>query len=146
MIDLGEVAHILGAGRSKSLVNLFNKMGADYGFRIKSIGIRAVSSLEMIELNTYHLNHNYDTDILTFNYTEKQALSGDLIVSTPYVYDSATRFGVSYENELCRVLIHGVLHLLGENDLTDQQRLQMRGKENHYLSMVNFNNVSRGTI
>lgn len=87
------------------------------------------------QINLTHLNHDTYTDIITFNYNEEAVLNGDIFISIDRVKENATTYNVSFENELNRVMIHGVLHLAGYEDKTDQEKAAMRAKEDFYLSL-----------
>jgi probable rRNA maturation factor len=86
----------------------------------------------LLEINQTHLNHDYYTDIITFQLTE-QAIHGDLFISTDRVADNATTLGVPFEQELLRVMVHGVLHLAGYSDKTPEEEILMRTKENEWI-------------
>lgn len=87
----------------------------------------------LLEMNKEHLNHDYYTDIITFNYNVGFSLSGDLFISYDRIMDNAKDLGVSVYDELSRVMIHGVLHLLGFNDKTDEEQEEMTRMENECL-------------
>lgn len=89
----------------------------------------------LLEINKKHLNHNYYTDIITFDYCVKNIVSGDLYISIDRVKENAKTFNDSFINELTRVVIHGVLHLCGYNDKTEADQKNMRNLENKYLAM-----------
>lgn len=84
----------------------------------------------MINYNRRFLNHDTYTDIITFDYTEADNVSGDIIISIDRVRENAENFGVSFTDELHRVLVHGVLHLLGQGDKNDEDAAEMRRREN----------------
>lgn len=87
-------------------------------------------------INKEHLGHDTWTDVITFDYAEKgKALFGDIYISIPRVEENAKELGVKFGHELARVLIHGVLHLLGYNDTTVSKKKQMRLREDKYLAM-----------
>jgi probable rRNA maturation factor len=86
----------------------------------------------LLDMNRTHLQHDYYTDIITFQLTE-QALHGDLFISTDRVADNAQTLGVTFEQELLRVMIHGVLHLAGYGDKTPEEADLMRAKENEWI-------------
>lgn len=90
----------------------------------------------MREQNNLFLSHDYFTDILTFSYNEGEIISGDLLISTDTVFSNAKLFKTTYKNELHRVIIHGVLHLLGFDDLCDEDRTEMRKQENQALELL----------
>lgn len=88
---------------------------------------------ELLEYNKEYLKHNYYTDIITFDYTESGAVSGDLLISVDRVRDNASNLSQSFIDELHRVCVHGVLHLLGYRDKTPEDQKVMRLKEDFYL-------------
>lgn len=89
------------------------------------------------KINLEHLNHDNYTDIITFNYCEDDVISADIFISIDRVKENAKTFNVSFNDELDRVVIHGVLHLFGYNDKTDEEQEEMTAKEDFYLSLLN---------
>jgi rRNA maturation RNase YbeY len=87
----------------------------------------------LLEINRTHLNHDYYTDIITFDYTEKNKISGDLFISFERVIENAINFNVDTKNELYRVIIHGVMHLCGYKDKSRKESRFMRIKEQEAL-------------
>jgi probable rRNA maturation factor len=87
----------------------------------------------LLDINRTYLKHNYNTDIITFNYNENDLISGDLIISIEQVKRNAIYFNQDFSTELYRVIFHGILHLIGYNDKTKVQRKQMTFMENKYL-------------
>lgn len=104
-------------------------------FNIGEISIILTSDDFLLKINQEHLNHDYYTDIITFDYSIKDTINGDLFISIDRVNDNAKEFSVSFTNELSRVIIHGVLHLCGYKDKTPKEATLMREKENFYLSL-----------
>ena len=92
----------------------------------------------LLDVNKQFLNHNYYTDIITFDYVEDNVISGDLFISVDRVKENAKEYSVDVIRELYRVVFHGVLHLVGYNDKTDEEQRIMTKKENYYLSEVDF--------
>lgn len=92
------------------------------------------SDEQLLEINKEFLNHDYYTDIITFDYSESDIISGDLFISIDRIKDNAKTLGISYQEELHRVIIHGILHLLGFKDKTDEESQNMRLLENECLS------------
>lgn len=90
---------------------------------------------KLLETNIQFLNHTTYTDIITFDYCEGDRISGDIIISVDRVKENAGKFGVDVQEELKRVIIHGVLHLCGYKDKTKQAAILMRKKEDQALSM-----------
>lgn len=95
----------------------------------------------LLNINKQYLNHDYYTDIVTFNYVEDSVISGDLFISLDRVRENAETFETKFVVELYRVVFHGVLHLIGYNDKTDAEKMQMRQKEDYYLSEVDFSGI-----
>ncbi|MES2835958.1 MAG: rRNA maturation RNase YbeY [Bacteroidota bacterium] len=87
----------------------------------------------LLDLNIKHLNHNTLTDIITFDYSEEDTLNSDIFISVERVAENAKKFEVDFENELLRVMIHGVLHLCGYKDKKKEDAEKMRLKENFYI-------------
>jgi probable rRNA maturation factor len=90
------------------------------------------------KLNIKHLNQDYFTDVITFDYSKEMSLIGDVFISTERVKENAKLFNVSFNEELFRVIIHGVLHLCGFKDKTKEEKAEMRSKENDFLSLINW--------
>jgi probable rRNA maturation factor len=90
------------------------------------------------KLNIKHLNQDYFTDVITFDYSKEMSLIGDVFISTERVKENAKLFNVSFNEELFRVIIHGVLHLCGFKDKTKEEKAEMRSKENDFLSLIHW--------
>lgn len=91
---------------------------------------------KILEVNKDYLNHDYFTDIITFDYSENPILSGDLYISLDTVFSNSKQFNTSYEEELARVIIHGILHLCGYKDKTETESHKMRKLENESLEIL----------
>lgn len=91
---------------------------------------------KILEVNREYLQHDYYTDIITFDYTEENVISGDLFISLDTVLSNSEQLGVSYEQELRRVIIHGILHLCGIDDKGPGEREIMEEHENRALAML----------
>jgi len=90
----------------------------------------------LLDVNREHLNHDYYTDIITFDYVVGDLIMGELYISVDRIADNAKEFAVDFLTELQRVIIHGVLHLCGYPDATDTEKQVMRSKENEALSIL----------
>ncbi|MCB9360368.1 MAG: rRNA maturation RNase YbeY [Flavobacteriales bacterium] len=88
------------------------------------------------KINLEYLNHDTYTDIITFDYTEANIIAGDIFISIDRVKENAKTFNTLFENELSRVIIHGVLHLMGYKDKTQEESSLMRAKEDFYLNLL----------
>ena len=106
-----------------------------HGFTPGDINIIFCSDEHLLEVNREWLNHDYFTDIITFNYNDGGVISGDLFISIDRVKDNATSEGVDWKKELHRVMAHGVLHLLHFGDKTAAEQKQMREKEEEALRL-----------
>jgi rRNA maturation RNase YbeY len=101
-----------------------------------SIAIVLVSDTELLKINHQFLNRDYLTDIITFDYTNNFTISGDLFISMDRVFENAVTYNTTPNNELKRVIIHGILHLLGYYDATEKQKARMRKEEDEELKHV----------
>ena len=120
------------------LTNWISKVCIIENYNLGDISLIFCSDEYLLDMNRTHLDHDYYTDIITFDYTDNQIVSGDLFISIDRVRDNASDFNVSFEHELHRVIIHGVLHLCGYKDKSDDEAKLMRSKENNALSMISF--------
>ena len=111
--------------------NVVEKEGAE----IVELSFIFCDDMELLDKNKKYLNNNTLTDILTFDYSEKKRISGDIYISIDRVKENATTYNISFEKELHRVIIHGVLHLLGYKDKREKEKNKMREKEDFYLSL-----------
>ena len=103
--------------------------------RIGAINIIFCSDNYILDVNMKYLQHDYFTDIITFDYCEKDILSGDLFISIDSVRENAQFYGTDFVDELNRVMVHGLLHLIGYDDHKEEDIAVMRQKENYYLQM-----------
>ena len=90
----------------------------------------------LLDKNIKYLKHNTLTDVLSFEYSKGDVISGDILISVDTVNKNANIFGVNFLNELQRVMAHGLLHLLGYNDKTEREKKEMREKEDFYLTEI----------
>ena len=102
--------------------------------RLGDIAIIFCSDNYILDVNIKYLQHDYYTDIITFDYCEGNRMSGDLFISIDSVRENADFYGVEFPDELNRVIVHGLLHLMGYDDHTEEDIAVMRAKENYYLS------------
>jgi len=97
------------------------------------INVIFCSDSYLLKINETYLNHNYFTDIITFDYVEDNIISGDLFISLDRIKENADKYADNFFQELYRVVIHGVLHLCGYKDKSESEKIEMRAKENQYL-------------
>ena len=106
------------------------------GKELGEINIIFCDDKSLLEKNNTYLNHDTLTDIITFDYSELNTISGDIFISVERVLDNSNDFNVTFEQELNRVIIHGHLHLMGYKDKTEEDQVTMRNKEDYYLSKI----------
>ena len=115
------------------------KVAASYGRKVGEIGYLFCDDEKILEVNREYLQHDYYTDIITFDYDEDDIISGDLVISLDTVKTNAEQFGKDYDEELHRVIIHGILHLCGINDKGPGEREIMEREENKALELLTHN-------
>jgi rRNA maturation RNase YbeY len=106
------------------------------GFKYEEINYIFCDDDYLHSINVEFLNHDTLTDIISFDYSVGKILQGDIYISTERVADNAADFNETFDNELHRVMIHGVLHYCGYKDKTDEESVVMRSKENYYLKLL----------
>jgi len=106
------------------------------GCSLGELGIVFCSDEYILEVNKQFLQHDYYTDIITFDYREGDVIGGDLLISVDRVRENAGDLQVSFKNELNRVVVHGVLHIIGYKDKEESDERLMREKEDYYLGFT----------
>ena len=112
------------------------RVAALYGKTVGNIAYIFCSDEKILDVNRMYLQHDYYTDIITFDYSEDNMISGDLFISLDTVRTNAEKFAVTYDSELYRVIIHGVLHLCGIDDKAPGARTVMERYENEALQLL----------
>ena len=107
-----------------------------HGRRVGDVGYMFVDDEKILEVNREYLGHDYYTDVITFDYDEDDIVSGDIVISLDTVRSNAELFGKTYDDELHRVIIHGILHLCGINDKGPGEREIMEAEENKALALL----------
>ena len=113
------------------------RVAQSYGRRVGEVGYLFCNDEKILEVNREYLGHDYYTDIITFDYCEDDQLNGDLVISLDTIRSNAELFHKDYDEELHRVIIHGILHLCGQHDKGPGEREQMEAAENRALAMRN---------
>ncbi|MFC2384052.1 MAG: rRNA maturation RNase YbeY [Prevotella sp.] len=108
---------------------------ATYNKRLGEVGYMFVNDEKILEINNEYLQHDYYTDVITFDYNENDVLNGDIVISLDTVRTNAEKFGKTFDDELHRVIIHGILHLCGLHDKAPGEREQMEKAENKALAL-----------
>lgn len=122
--------------RKRDTTSWIKKVAAAHGRKIGEIGYMFVNDEKMLETNKQYLGHDYYTDIITFDDDEGDVLNGDIVISLDTVRSNAKKYNKAYDNELHRVIIHGILHLCGINDKGPGEREIMEANENEALKML----------
>ena len=112
-----------------------NLVAFEEGNKIQNLNFLIVGDKRMIHFNKTYLNHDYSTDIITFDNSENKKISGDIVISIERVKENSKKYKVKLEDELRRVMAHGLLHLLGYDDKNEKEKKRIRKKENYYLEM-----------
>ena len=121
--------------RKRDTTAWIRRVAATYGRKIGEVGYLFCDDEKILEVNREYLQHDYYTDIITFDYNEGMQINGDLVISLDTVRSNAQLFNKPYEEELYRVIIHGILHLCGINDKGPGEREIMEAAENAALAI-----------
>lgn len=116
--------------------NWIRKVAALHGKKVGEVSYIFCDDPKILEVNIEYLQHDYFTDIITFDYTEGNKISGDLFISLDTVKSNAEQFGTDYQEELHRVIVHGILHLCGFEDKSEEAEAKMRLLENEALALL----------
>lgn len=118
----------------RKVTRWIRSVAADYNFAVGNINYIFCSDERELEVNRQFLGHDYYTDVITFDYSTASTLNGDIFISLETVRSNAEIMGVSFDAELLRIIIHGVLHLTGQGDKTPETKAQMTAKEDKALA------------
>ncbi len=122
---------------SRWLISVAN----DEGYLIDALVFLFVDDKEILEMNKKFLKHDYYTDVITFGDLKDKKISGDIAISIERVLDNSKRYGVEFEDELKRVMVHGLLHIMGYNDKASNDKSVMSQKENKAMKMFHVKQV-----
>lgn len=126
----------LPAFKKRTINEWIKTVASGHAKKIGTITYLFCTDQKIIEVNKDYLQHDYYTDIITFDYTEDDVISGDLLISLDTVRSNAEMFKVDFMDELYRVVIHGILHLCGINDQTSTEQMRMTDEENNALNIL----------
>lgn len=112
------------------------KVAEDEGFSIDKVNIILCDDDYLLKINQSFLNHDYYTDIITFPYSTGHSIESDIFISLERVFENAKEFNVNWEMELMRIIVHGLLHLVGYQDKLEGEKEIMRNKENEALNLL----------
>ena len=122
--------------KAKTRIKYWLKLVAESEvYRLGNVSVIFCSDNYILDINQRFLQHDYFTDIITFDYSEGDRISGDLFISVDSVRENSLEYGTEFEDELHRVIVHGILHLIGYDDHTAEEKEVMRKKEDYYLSL-----------
>ena len=124
------------AFEERKVTKWIRAVAADYGFAVGNINYIFCSDERELEVNREFLGHDYYTDVITFDYSTSSTLNGDIFISLDTVRSNAEMVGTTFDHELLRILIHGVLHLTGQGDKTPETKAQMTEKEEKALAKI----------
>jgi len=123
----------------RSVHSLIASLKKEFNLSISFLSISFISSSELRDINKEYLNHDYETDIITFNYSKKlQDIDAEILISIEQARRNAKKYDVTYGKELCRLVIHGMLHLLNFDDKDKKSKNIMNKKENQLTMRYNF--------
>jgi probable rRNA maturation factor len=128
----------------RSIKIIIIKIIEDYHFKTGEINIIFSNDNYIGEINKKYLNHDFYTDIITFDYCENMIIAGDLFISCERVKENSILFSAEFNEEISRVIFHGILHLVGFNDGTEEEKDIINDRENYYINLYNVaeNNAS----
>ena len=125
----------MAAVKKRETTDWIRRVASGYGKKCGDIAYIFCSDEKILEVNKAYLQHDYYTDVITFDYTEGDKIGGDIFISVDTVRSNAEQFGTDYDEELHRIIIHGVLHLCGINDKGPGEREMMTRHENEALKL-----------
>lgn len=123
--------------RKGNIKNWIKRVAASYGKTIGEVNYLFCTDDKILEVNTQYLSHDFYTDIITFDYSEGDKISGDIIISLETVRTNSQKYNTGFAEELHRVIIHGILHMCGIDDKSETASLNMRKAENQALEQIN---------
>ena len=122
--------------KKRETKNWIKRVAENHGKKIGDINYLFCDDSKILEINRQFLSHDFYTDIITFDFGSEKQISGDIFISIDTVKSNAEGLGVDFENELHRVIIHGILHLCGQDDKTPEAQGEMTRKENEALAQL----------
>ena len=128
-----------GTIKKRETANWIKTIAADYGKKVGELSYLFCDDQKILEMNRHYLQHDYFTDIITFDYSEGNSIAGDIIISLETVRSNSQKYQTPFEEELRRVIIHGVLHLCGLRDKNKKEQKEMREAEDKALFLLNAN-------
>jgi len=123
----------------RAVHSLISSLKKEFKVTLSFLSISFINTTELREINRVYMKHNYETDVITFNYSKKlKDIDGEILISYEEAKYNAKKFNVSYGKELCRLVIHGMLHLLNFDDKDGKSKKIMKQEENKLINKFNF--------
>jgi len=123
----------------RAVHSLISSLKKEFSLTISFLSISFINSAKLLEINKEYLNHDYETDVITFNYSKEPSdIDGEILISFEEAKFNAKKFNVSYGEELSRLVIHGMLHLLNFDDNNEENKKIMKRMENKLILSYNF--------
>ncbi len=119
----------------QKVIEVYKTIAHDHEETIDYINVIFCSDEYLLSVNQEYLQHDYYTDIITFDYSEDE-IASDIFISVDRIAENAKEFNVTFQHELHRILIHGMLHLVGYEDKEDDSKAEMTAEEDHYLTLI----------
>ena len=135
LYNIIKINHIPAIIDKEKIIGLISNFVIKEGYKVKKMEYNFVSKKKMLKINTKYLNHNTETDIITFNYSVLRKIKAEIYLCYSIIKKQAAENSQSVENEVVRVMIHGALHCMGYNDKSDKEKKLMTDKENSFLKM-----------
>lgn len=127
-------------GKRDCLKDWLIRVASSHDMRIKELQYHIVDNDEMLVINKSHLDHDFDTDVITFPYGSKRTIKGEVFINKDFIKKSALSLNVAYQYEFLRILAHGLLHLIGFDDTSTELKEEMSRQEDNALSLQTFFN------
>lgn len=126
----------LSIKHDQAMLDLMKCMNVEHKVDIENVSLIILPDDAHTDLNIKYLDHDYSTDILTFDLSEDESIQGEIYINAMVCRNNASEYGVSVENEFYRLMIHGLLHLIGFDDHTDEEKREMTAQEDRYLQRL----------
>jgi rRNA maturation RNase YbeY len=129
----------------KAIHSLISALISELNIEISLLSISLITSSELRQINKNHLNHDYNTDVISFNYSNvRNNIDGEILISFEDAMLNSRIYKVKYGEEILRLVVHGILHLLGYDDNTKKNKVRMKSMENKLINKYNFTLLAGG--
>lgn len=134
-VEGDDLSFSISASAEKEYLSWLDKITEHYQVEIEGLNYIFCSDAYLLDINRTYLDHDYYTDIITFPYKQGKTIQSDIYISIDRVKDNAQEEGVAFNTELLRVMAHGLLHLIGYDDKSEEKAIDMRKQEDHCISL-----------